>query len=53
MCVLIFAGKRETQLFENGMDICVDAEGDPSDADYFEMNSGIGQQYPGGPTCEF
>ena len=53
MCVIVFAGKRETKLFETGMDIFADAEGDPSDADYFEQNSGIGKQYPGGPTCKF
>ena len=34
------------------MDIFVDAEGDPSDADCFESNSGIGKRYPDGPTCE-
>ena len=53
MCVIIFAGKRENTLTETGMDIFVDAEGDPSDHDYFEKNSGFGKQFPGGPTCEF
>ena len=53
MCVVIFAGKRETKLYETGMDIFAEQIGEVGDEDFFEKNSGKGRRYPGGPTCSF
>ena len=53
MCVVIFAGKRETKLYECGMDLFAEKVGDVSDDNFFENNSGHGKRFPGGPTCEF
>lgn len=53
MCTIIVADKRDTQLFESGMYLCIDVEGGSSDSDYFKKNYEIGKQYPGSPTCKF
>ena len=53
MCIIIFAGVRESAVVETGMDIFAQQEGDVSDKDYFKQNTGVGKLYPGGPTCVF
>ena len=53
MCIIIFAGVRESAVVETGMDIFAQQEGDVSDKDYFKKNTGVGKLYPGGPTCVF
>ena len=53
MCILIIAGKRETKLYDCGMDIFAEKLGDVSNADFFENNSGPGKRFPGGPNCTF
>ena len=52
MCVIVFSGKRETTLYETGINVFVKEEGNVSDDDYFQRNS-KGKRYPGGPTCTF
>lgn len=52
-CVVIFAGVRENRLWETGIDVFAETEGDVSDADYFQKNSGKNKRFHGGPTCTF
>ena len=53
MCVVIFAGQRENRLWETGIDIFTEMEGDVSDEHWFENNSGKGKRFPGGPSCTY
>ena len=53
MCVIIFAGTIENKLWETGIDIFANTEGEVGDDDFFENNSGPGKRFPRGPTCIF
>ena len=53
MCVIIFAGKREQAVVETGMDVFAEEEGEVSDEDFLNKNSGPNKRFPGGPTCSF
>ena len=53
MCIVIFAGETPNTLTETGLDLDAETYGCPTDADFFEQNSGPGKRFPGGPTCHF
>ena len=53
MCVFIFEGKRPNGSIEAGIDITIKLNGSSSDADYVEINSGVGKYFPGAPVYNF
>ena len=53
MCIVIFAGEIPNTLTETGLDLEAETFGCPTDADFFDQNSGPGKRFPGGPTCHF
>ena len=53
ICVVIFAGKRNNALWELGLDLEIEVEGDARDDDFVQNNSGKGKRCPMGPTCKY
>ena len=53
MCIVIIQGAKENRAVEVGIDISVQPDGNPSDADFFLKNAGPGKYFPGGPVCHF
>ena len=51
MCVVIMAGERPKAEVQSGIDMFVTAEGNVTDDDYFEKNTGPGKKILCGPTC--
>ena len=53
MCVIIFAGTKEHAIVESGLELSAPTFGIPPDPGFFEINSGKGKRFHGGPTCKF
>ena len=53
MYIFISSGKRENRLWETGIDIFQEVEGNMSDDNYFAKNSGRGKRFPGGPAFTY
>ena len=53
MCIVIIQGTMHNRAAEVGIDVTVQPNGNPTDADFFIKNSGPGKYFPGGPVCHF
>ena len=53
MCIVIIQGTIHNRAAEIGIDVTVQPNGNPTDADFFMKNSGPGKYFPGGPVCHF
>ena len=50
MCIFITQGIRPNRAFEVGINISIQPDGDPNDADFFLKNASQGKYFPGGPV---
>ena len=53
MCIVIIQGVKENQAVEVSINISVQSDGNPSDADFFLKNAGPVKYFPGGPVYHF
>ena len=53
MCIFITQGIRPNRAFEVGINISIQPDGDPNDADFFLKNASQGKYFPGGPVWHF
>ena len=50
ICTVIFVGIRITPLYETGMDVLAEVEGNACKDDLFDKKIGPGKLYPDGPN---
>lgn len=53
LCLVIVAGIQMKFNIEIGIDPFAPIIGNDADSNYFEKNFGVGNSFPGGPTCHF
>ena len=53
MCVVIFSGKKKNVLWELGLDLEAETEGDVRDDDFVQKNSGKGKLFLMGAICKY
>ena len=53
MCIVVIQGIMRNRAAEIGIDVTIQPDGNPTDADFFMKNSGPGKYFPGAPVCHF
>ena len=53
MCIVMIQGTMHNQAAKIGIDVIVQPDGNPTDADFFMKSSGPSKYFLGAPVCHF